>query len=286
MCLFVVVVVVLFLELSFYLSFCCFNYDISCEVKVKVTQSCLTLCDPMDYIVHGTLQARILEWVAMPSSRGSSQPRERTQVSHIAEDSLPAEPPGKHYSKSLQSCPTLCNPIDGSPPGSPIPGILQARTLEWVAIFFNAWKWKVKVKLLSCVWLWATPWTAAYQAPPSMRYSRQGYWSGVPLPSPREALLGIYLCLSCLSLSVFPVPDICFLLQIQEIFSSKFIKYIKFFFSLCFSLLFGGTPLCLKLSQSFLNCSHFSNLFFFSLFWLDDFHYFIFQIAYALFSIT
>ena len=69
--------------------------------------------------------------------------------------------------KSLQSCPTLCNPIDGSPPGSPVPGILQARTLEWVAIFFsNAWKWKVKVKSLSRVWLLATPWTAAHQAPP------------------------------------------------------------------------------------------------------------------------
>ena len=87
--------------------------------------------------------------------------------------------------KSRQSCPTLCDPIDGSPPGSPIPGILQARTLEWVAISFsNAWKWKVKVKSLSRVWLVVTPWTAAYQAPPSMRFSRQGYWNGVPLPSP------------------------------------------------------------------------------------------------------
>ena len=88
--------------------------------------------------------------------------------------------------KSPQSCPTLCNPIDGSPPGSPIPGSLQARTLEWVAISFsNAWKWKVKVKSLSRVRLLATPWTAAYQASPSMRFSRQEYWSGVPLPSPR-----------------------------------------------------------------------------------------------------
>ena len=78
----------------------------------------------------------------------------------------------------------LCDPIDGSPPGSPVPGILQARTLEWVAISFsNAWKWKVKVKLLSCVWPSVTPWTAAYQAPPSMGFSRQEYWSGVPLPS-------------------------------------------------------------------------------------------------------
>ena len=88
--------------------------------------------------------------------------------------------------KSLQSCPTLCNLIDGSPPGSLVPGILQARTLEWVAIsFFNAWKWKVKVKSLSCVRLFQTPWTAAYQAPPSMGFSRQEYWSGVPLPYTR-----------------------------------------------------------------------------------------------------
>ena len=87
--------------------------------------------------------------------------------------------------KSLQSCPTLCNPIDGSPPGSPVPGILQARTLEWVAISFsNAWKWKVKVKSLSRVRLLATTWTATYQAPPSVEFSRQEYWSGVPLPSP------------------------------------------------------------------------------------------------------
>ena len=91
--------------------------------------------------------------------------------------------------KSLQSCLTPCDPIDGSPPGSPVPGSLQARTLEWVAISFsNAWKWKVKVKLLSRVRLFATPWTAAYQAPPSMGFSRQEYWSGVPLPSPQMSL--------------------------------------------------------------------------------------------------
>ena len=91
--------------------------------------------------------------------------------------------------KSLQSCPTLCHPIDSSPPGSPIPGIFQARTLEWVAISFpNAWKWKVKVKLLSRVRLLATPWTAAYQAPLSMGFSRQEYWSGVPSPSPRISI--------------------------------------------------------------------------------------------------
>ena len=93
------------------------------------------------------------------------------------------------YAKSLQSCPTLCDPIDGSPPGSAIPGILQARTLEWVSIsFFNAWKWKVKVKSPSSVRLLATPWTAAYQAPLSMGFSRQKYQSGVPLPSPRVSL--------------------------------------------------------------------------------------------------
>ena len=78
----------------------------------------------------------------------------------------------------------LCDPIDGSPPGSPVPRILQARTLEWGAISFsNAWKWKVKGKLLSCVGLLATPWTTARQVPPSMGFSRQEYWSGVPLPS-------------------------------------------------------------------------------------------------------
>ena len=90
----------------------------------------------------------------------------------------------KHYAaaaaaKSLQSCLTVCDPIDSSPPGSPVPGILQARTLEWVAISFsNAWKWKAKVKSLSHVQLLATPWTAAYLAPPSMGFSRQEYWSG------------------------------------------------------------------------------------------------------------
>ena len=91
--------------------------------------------------------------------------------------------------KSLQSCPNLCDPMDGSPPGSPIPGILQARTLEWVAISFsNAWKWKVKGKSLSRVWLLATPWTVAHQAPPSMGFSRQECWSGVPLPSPTSRI--------------------------------------------------------------------------------------------------
>ena len=125
---------------------------------------------------------------------GSSQIRDQTHVfcigrwilyhslSHLGS-------PAAAAAKSLQSCPTLCDPIDGSPPGPAVPGILQARTLEWVAISsFSAWKWKVKVKSLSRVRLLATPWTAAYQAPPSMGFSRQEYWSGVPLPSPWEAL--------------------------------------------------------------------------------------------------
>ena len=79
--------------------------------------------------------------------------------------------------KSLQSCLTLCDPIDSNPLGSSVPGILQARILEWVAISFsNAWKWKVKGKSLSRARLLVTPWTAAYEAPPSMGFSRQEYW--------------------------------------------------------------------------------------------------------------
>ena len=94
--------------------------------------------------------------------------------------------------KSLQSYPTLCDPRDSSPPGSPVPGVLQARTLEWLAISFsNPWKWKVKLKSLSRVRLLATPWTAAYQAPPSMGFSRQECWSGVPLPSPISVLFDL-----------------------------------------------------------------------------------------------
>ena len=94
---------------------------------------------------------------------------------------------------SLPDIVELCFPtimklnIDGSPPGSPVPGILQARTLEWVSISFsNAWKWNVKGKSPSGVRLVGTPWTAAYQAPPSMGFSRQEYWSGVPLPSLKD----------------------------------------------------------------------------------------------------
>ena len=112
--------------------------------------------------------------------------------------------------KSLQSCPTLCNPIDSSPPGSPVPGILQARTLEWVAVSFsNAWKWRVKVKSLSRVRLLATPWTAAHQAPLSMGFSRPEYWSGVPLPSPKQLLSGLEIEIQYRD-SPPPPPRLCF----------------------------------------------------------------------------
>ena len=104
--------------------------------------------------------------------------------------------------KSRQSCPTLCDPIDGSPPGSPVPGILQARTLEWVATSFcNAWKWKVKVNLLSPVRLLVTSWTAAYQAPPSMGFSRQEYWSRVTLLSPKGKYKGHQIGSFCRTLN-------------------------------------------------------------------------------------
>ena len=155
------------------------------------------LCDPIDgnlpgYSVPGILQAGIPEWVAISFSRGSSELMSQTQVSCIAgrffmvwaTSKVLNVPAAATAAKSLRSCLTLCDPRDSSPPGSPVPGILQARTLEWVAISFsNAWKGKVKMKSLSRVRPSATPWTAAFQAPPSMGFSRQEYWSGVPLPS-------------------------------------------------------------------------------------------------------
>ena len=109
-------------------------------MHTKSLQSCPTLCDPMDCSppacpVHGILQTKILERVAMPFSRGSSRPRDGTRTSYVqptlAEGFFTTATAAA--TKSLQSCPTLCDPIDGSPPGSPVPGILQARTLEWVA---------------------------------------------------------------------------------------------------------------------------------------------------------
>ena len=181
------------------------------KVTVLVTRSYLT-----GSCVYRISQARILELVAITFSRGSFWVRDWTWISCIAGGFFTIwatrEAPHINISytislvylsiylsiyiypyildyilaaaaaKSLQSCPTLCDPIDGSPPDSPFPGILQARTLEWVAISFsNPWKWKVKVKSFSRVRVFATPWTAAYQAPPSMGFSRQEYRSGLPL---------------------------------------------------------------------------------------------------------
>ena len=122
--------------------------------------------------------------------------------------------------KSLQSCPTLCDPMDCSLPSFSVHGILQARTLEWVAISFsNAWKWKVKVKLLSHIRLFATPWSAAYQAPTPMGFSRQEYWSGVPLPSPQIIL----------------APNICYYLKERANYTTsislpKYLIYYIYYF--------------------------------------------------------
>ena len=186
--------------------------------RVWLCASLWTLCSPPGSSVHRILQARILEWVVMPSSRGSSQPQGSNRqsfmspalVSGFFTTSTTWKAPGDWTrisciagrfftawatreataaAKSLQACPTLCNPIDGSLRGSSVPGILQVRALKWVAISFsNAWKWKVKVKLLSLARLFATAWTAADQAPPSMGSSRQEYWSGLPLLS----LINVY----------------------------------------------------------------------------------------------
>ena len=180
---------------SSFLSFC-----LSQELRLHCVQSRFSrvrLCNPMDCRLpgpsaHGILQAKILESVAISSFRGYSRPMDQTCISYVSCTGRRVLYHGRHLgspaaaaAKLLQSCPILCDPIDGSPPGSPIPGILQARTLEWVAISFsNAGKWKVKVKSLSRVRLLATPWTVAYQALPPMGFSRQEYWSGVPLPSP------------------------------------------------------------------------------------------------------
>ena len=131
--------------------------------------------------------------------------------------------------KSLQSCPTLCDPIDGSPPGSPIPRILQARTLEWIAISFsNAWKWKLKMKSLSCIRLWATPWTAAYQALLSMGFSRQEYWSGVPLPS-LSYLLELYLY--CFDPVIVLIYNCCLISKLP-FHASSFLDKLPYSFSL------------------------------------------------------
>ena len=139
--------------------------------------------------------------------------------------------------KLLQSCPTLCDPIDGSSPGFPVPGVLQARTLEWVAISFsNAGKWKVKVKSLSHVQLSATPWTAAYQAPPSMGFSRQEYWSGVPLPSPHPLINDYQKKLYC-------IGNLCMSSRLSTSVGRKTIK-----------LWIIKTTLCLKANSYWYKC--------------------------------
>ena len=144
--------------------------------------------------------------------------------------------------KSLQSCPTLCDPIDSSPPGSPVPGILQARTLEWVAISFsNAGKWKVKVKSLSRVRLLATPQTTAYQAPPSMGFSRQEHWSGVPLPSPAWSVVITHfipvLVICIFSLFSLCLASVCQFYWLHPLFS-WFPQRISFSVDLKFFLFF------------------------------------------------
>ena len=175
------------------LTFC----DYHCVVIWNVTQT-FSDCFPMEG--WGSMfpppQSGFCDWLSRKYSRSHTVPVSRpsrrswqllsASWMFMVETKLPS-PAAAAAAKSLQSCPTLCDPIDGRPPGPAVPGILQARTLEWVAISFsNAWKWKVKVKSLSRVRLFATPWTATYQAPPSMGFSRQEYWSGVPLPSPTK----------------------------------------------------------------------------------------------------
>ena len=175
-------------------------------MHAKSLQLCSALCNPWTVAHQAPLSmgfSRQEYWSGLSCLPPGEYPDPRIEPTSLISPTLaggcfcfcflPLAIPGKSCletypataaAKSLQSCPTLCDPIDGSPPGSPVPGILQARTLEWVAISFsNAWQWKVKVKLLSHVQLFPTPWTAAYQGPLSMGFSRQEYWSRVPLPS-------------------------------------------------------------------------------------------------------
>ena len=153
--------------------------------------------------------------------------------------------------KSLQLFPTLFDPIDGSPPGSPVPGILQARTLEWVAISFsNAWKWKVKGKSLSRIRLLATPWTAAYQAPPSMGFSRQEYWSGVPLPSPNVPLISLIFLTRSLVFAILLFSSI----SLHCLLRKAFLSLLTILWNSAFKwvyLSFSPLPFCLFFSQLF-----------------------------------
>ena len=168
---------------------------------VKLLQSCSTLCEPIDCSLSDSLSVgfrRQEYWSGLPFLSLGDLPDLGIEPTSPASpafqvDSLPLSHLASLIAltataaKSRQACPTLCDPRDGYPTGCSVPGILQARTLEWAAISFSdAWKWKVKVKSLSHVWLFATPRTVAYQAPPSMGFSRQECWSGVPLPSPTD----------------------------------------------------------------------------------------------------
>ena len=165
-------------------------------------------CSPPGSSTHGIFQARILEWVGHLLLQMIFPTRVKLESPALCADYclshnlmiliFPQRKISKCFlvaaaaaAKSLMSCLTLCDPRDSSPPGSLVPGILQARTLGWVAISFpKAWKWKVKVKSLSRAWLLATPWTAAYQPPLSMGFSRQEYWSGMPLFSVADKVKG------------------------------------------------------------------------------------------------
>ena len=156
----------------------------STAAAAKSLQSCPTLCDPMDCSPTGSPVPGVL------------QARTPGVGCHFLFQCMKV----KSKSEVAQSCPTLCDPRDCIPPGSSAHGIFQVRGLEWVAISFsNAWKWKVKVKSLSHVRLFATPWTAAYQAAPPMEFSRQEYRSGVPLPAPCNSTTHCYMGVLCSS---------------------------------------------------------------------------------------
>ena len=158
-------------------------------------RACSNSC-PLSQWCRPTISSSVIPFSSCPQSFPASESFPMSQLFTSGGQSTPAAA----AAKSLQSCPTLCDPIDSSPPGFSIPGILQARTLEWVAIFFsNARKWEVKLKSLSRVRLPATPWTAAYQAPLSMGFSRQEYWSGrwtknkgVTIPRDRVLMMRIH----------------------------------------------------------------------------------------------
>ena len=115
----------------------CYQSVLSVLSRVQLFTTPWTVCSPQGSSAQGIFQARILEWGVISSSRGSSQPRDWTHISCIGRSATWEAPGSAAAAKSLQLCPTLCDPIDGSPPGSPVLGILQARTLEWVAISFS-----------------------------------------------------------------------------------------------------------------------------------------------------